>query len=165
MNCIKIGLPGKSILGDYFQENMSSRRPLLLLRISFPGRPILYNCLQVSGLLPMRRHAPEARERHPVQRDPLRGPPRREPAGPPQPAPPHRPVLLADGGRVARLALSARLGAVALPHRRAGEWRENSNVAAAAAVVVLDDVLEGPRRMRVPHVVRLALLGHVQDGL
>ena len=40
----KIGLPGKSILGDYFQENMTSRRPFLLPRISFPGRPILYNC-------------------------------------------------------------------------------------------------------------------------
>ena len=39
-NCIKIGLPGKSILRDYFQENMTSRRPFLLLRISFPGRPI-----------------------------------------------------------------------------------------------------------------------------
>ena len=39
-NCIKIGLPGKSILGDYFQENMTSQRPFLLLRISFPGRPI-----------------------------------------------------------------------------------------------------------------------------
>ena len=25
-NCIKIGLPGKSILGDYFQENRTSRR-------------------------------------------------------------------------------------------------------------------------------------------
>ena len=37
----KIGLPGKSILGDYFQENRTSRRPFLLLRISFPGRPIL----------------------------------------------------------------------------------------------------------------------------
>ena len=36
----KIGLPGKLILGDYFQENMTSRRPFLLLRISFPGRPI-----------------------------------------------------------------------------------------------------------------------------
>ena len=23
-NCIKIGLPGKSILGDYFQENRTS---------------------------------------------------------------------------------------------------------------------------------------------
>ena len=39
-NCIKIGLPGKSILGDYVQENGTSRRPFLLLRISFPGRPI-----------------------------------------------------------------------------------------------------------------------------
>ena len=39
-NSIKIGLPGKSILGDYFQENMTSRRPFLLLRICFPGRPI-----------------------------------------------------------------------------------------------------------------------------
>ena len=35
-NCIKIGLPGKWILGDYFQENMTSPRPFLLLRISFP---------------------------------------------------------------------------------------------------------------------------------
>ena len=34
-NCIKIGLPGKSILGDYFQENRTSQRPFL-----FPGRPI-----------------------------------------------------------------------------------------------------------------------------
>ena len=39
-NCIKIGLPGKSILGDYFQENRTSQSPFLLLRISFPGRPI-----------------------------------------------------------------------------------------------------------------------------
>ena len=39
-NCIKIGLPGQSILGDYFQENITSPRPFLLLRISFPGRPI-----------------------------------------------------------------------------------------------------------------------------
>ena len=37
---MKLGLPGKSILGDYFQENGTSRRPLLLLRISFPRRPI-----------------------------------------------------------------------------------------------------------------------------
>ena len=29
---------------------MTFRRPLLLLRISFPGRPILYNCLQVQRL-------------------------------------------------------------------------------------------------------------------
>ena len=40
-NCIKIGLPGKSILRDYFQENRTSQRPFLLLRISFPGRPIV----------------------------------------------------------------------------------------------------------------------------
>ena len=39
-NCIKMGLPRQSILGDYFQENRTSRRPFLLLRISFPGRPI-----------------------------------------------------------------------------------------------------------------------------
>ena len=39
-NCIKLGLPGKSILRDYFQENITFRRPFLLLRISFPGRPI-----------------------------------------------------------------------------------------------------------------------------
>ena len=39
-NCIKIGLPGKSILRDYFQENMTSQRPFLLLRISFAGRLI-----------------------------------------------------------------------------------------------------------------------------
>ena len=32
-NCIKIGLPGKSIFRDYFQENITSRRPFLLLRI------------------------------------------------------------------------------------------------------------------------------------
>ena len=36
----KIGLPLKSILRDYFQENRTSQRPFLLLRISFPGRPI-----------------------------------------------------------------------------------------------------------------------------
>ena len=36
----KIGLPGKSILGEYFQEDRTFRRPFLLLRISFPGRPI-----------------------------------------------------------------------------------------------------------------------------
>ena len=37
-NCIKIGLTGKSILRDCYQENRTSRRPFLLLRISFPGR-------------------------------------------------------------------------------------------------------------------------------
>ena len=40
MNCIQIGLPGKLILGDYFQENRTSQRPFLLLGITFPGRPI-----------------------------------------------------------------------------------------------------------------------------
>ena len=40
MNCIKIGLPGKSILGDYFRENRTSRRPFLLGGLGwvvFPG--------------------------------------------------------------------------------------------------------------------------------
>ena len=37
-NCIKIGLPENRF--SYFQENRASRRPLILLRISFPGRPI-----------------------------------------------------------------------------------------------------------------------------
>ena len=37
-NCIKIGLPGKSIPRDYFQEKRSSCRPIL--RISVPGRSI-----------------------------------------------------------------------------------------------------------------------------
>ena len=36
----KIGLPGKSILRDHFRENRTFRRLFLLLRISFPGRPI-----------------------------------------------------------------------------------------------------------------------------
>ena len=39
-DCIKVGLPGKSVLGDYFQENKTSRRPFLLLMIDFPSRPI-----------------------------------------------------------------------------------------------------------------------------
>ena len=39
-DCIKIGLPGKFILRDYFQENRTSGRTFLLLRISFTGRPI-----------------------------------------------------------------------------------------------------------------------------
>ena len=39
-NCIKIGLPGKSILRDYFQENGTSWRPFLLLRTTLSGRPI-----------------------------------------------------------------------------------------------------------------------------
>ena len=40
MNCIKIGFTGKLIIRDYFQENVTSRRPFLLLRISLPRRPI-----------------------------------------------------------------------------------------------------------------------------
>ena len=46
-NCIKIGLPGKSILGYYFQENRTPRRPFLLLKISFPGRPIFIQFIPV----------------------------------------------------------------------------------------------------------------------
>ena len=33
-NCIKIDLPGKLILGDYFQENRTSRRLFLLQFLS-----------------------------------------------------------------------------------------------------------------------------------
>ena len=44
-NCIRIGLPGKSILGDYSQENRTSRRPFLLLQ--FSGKTPFYTiCLQ-----------------------------------------------------------------------------------------------------------------------
>ena len=50
-NCIKIGLPGKLILGDYFQKNMISRRPFLLLRISFPGIPILIQFVPAAVLV------------------------------------------------------------------------------------------------------------------
>ena len=39
-NCIKISLPGKSILSCYFQENRTPQRTFLLLRTSFSGRPI-----------------------------------------------------------------------------------------------------------------------------
>ena len=39
---MKIGLPGKLILGDYFQENRTLGRPFLLLRISFPRKTYLY---------------------------------------------------------------------------------------------------------------------------
>ena len=51
-NCIKIGLPGKSILGDYFQENRTSRRTFLLLRISFPGRTIFIQFIPGCRLRP-----------------------------------------------------------------------------------------------------------------
>ena len=43
-NSIKIGLPGKLILGDYFQENMISRRPFL--ESVFREDLSLYNCPQ-----------------------------------------------------------------------------------------------------------------------
>ena len=46
----EIGLPGKLILGDYFQENRTSRRPFLLPRISFSGRPIFIQLVQGVGL-------------------------------------------------------------------------------------------------------------------
>ena len=43
-NCIKMDLPGKSILRYDFQQNRTSQRPFLLQRIRFPGRPtFLYN--------------------------------------------------------------------------------------------------------------------------
>ena len=44
----KIGLPGKLILRDYFQENVTSRRPFLLL---FREDLFLYNCLQFFAAL------------------------------------------------------------------------------------------------------------------
>ena len=42
MNHTKIGLPGKSILRDYFNENRTSQRPFLSLRISFPPNTYFY---------------------------------------------------------------------------------------------------------------------------
>ena len=51
-NCIKVYLPGKSILGDYFQGNMTSRRPFLSPRTTFPGRPIFYNSSLVAASSP-----------------------------------------------------------------------------------------------------------------
>ena len=55
MNCIKIGLPEKSILGDHFQENMTSQRPFLLLRIIFPGRPIFIQFIPGTKSCPLFR--------------------------------------------------------------------------------------------------------------
>ena len=52
----KIGLPGKLILGDYFQENMTSRRPFLLLRISFLGRPIVIQFIPADDLVAHEQH-------------------------------------------------------------------------------------------------------------
>ena len=58
---------GTPILGDYFQENRTSWRPFLLLRISFPGRPIFIQVVPgnwwwgapaQSPLIPRRRRCP-----------------------------------------------------------------------------------------------------------
>ena len=58
---------GTPILGDYFQENRTSWRPFLLLRISFPGRPIFIQLVPgnwwwgapaQSPLIPRRRRCP-----------------------------------------------------------------------------------------------------------
>ena len=43
----KIGLPQKLILRQYFQENRNSRRCFLVLRISFPGRPVFIQLVPV----------------------------------------------------------------------------------------------------------------------
>ena len=62
MSCIKIGLPRKLILGDYSQENRTSRRPFLLLRIRFPGRTIFIQFIQVLQLRALhQRQGGEAR--------------------------------------------------------------------------------------------------------
>ena len=50
-NCIKIGIPGKLIFRDYY---MTSRRPFLLLRISFRGRPIFLQFVPGSPWRPSR---------------------------------------------------------------------------------------------------------------
>ena len=63
-NCVKIGLLGKSILGDYFQGNRTSQRPFLLLRISFPGRPIFIHFIPGT---------PRARSRPPLRVPPGEG--------------------------------------------------------------------------------------------
>ena len=51
-NCIKLGLPGKSILRYYFQENRTSRRPFLTENQFSPEDLFLYNS---SLLLLLRR--------------------------------------------------------------------------------------------------------------
>ena len=65
----KIGLPGKSILGDYFQENMTSPRPLFILRISFQGRPILIQLLPGGGQLHLHLRAVSRGDGHAVEED------------------------------------------------------------------------------------------------
>ena len=63
-NCIKIGLPGKSILEYYFQENRTSRRPFLLLRISFPGKPIFIQLVPARGFVSQRLLVPPVERGH-----------------------------------------------------------------------------------------------------
>ena len=53
-NCIKIGLPGKWIFRDYFHDNITSQRPFLFLRISFPGRSIFIKFIPVCELAGIR---------------------------------------------------------------------------------------------------------------
>ena len=74
MNCIKIGLPGKSILEDYFQENGTFRRPFLLLKISFPQRLFM--------------QLPPVAQRRRLQCRVVRLQPRRRQRSRPQPQPP-----------------------------------------------------------------------------
>ena len=52
---VKISLPGKLIVRDYFQENRTSRRPFLLLIhvINFPGRLIFTQSLPEGGADPV----------------------------------------------------------------------------------------------------------------
>ena len=84
-NCIKLGLPGKSILRDYFQENRIPRRPFLLLRIRFPGRPIFIQFFPVCIASPVElcAHVEVEELSHPGERAPHHGAAH---------APPHRRV-------------------------------------------------------------------------
>ena len=85
-NCIIIGLPGKSIFREYFQENMASQRPFLLQRICFPGGPFFIQLIPESlprsdmqleghggqeGGLVQRPGALEIFQRHPESRHPF----------------------------------------------------------------------------------------------
>ena len=51
----KIGLPGKSILRDYFQENRTSQRPFLVLRIRFLGWPMFIQFIPAAAASHCRR--------------------------------------------------------------------------------------------------------------
>ena len=68
-NCIKIGFPGKLILGDYFRENRTctSRRPFLLVRISFPKRPIFIQFIPGGDLGLEAAHVVRPEEELPVE--------------------------------------------------------------------------------------------------